>query len=239
MNITPKMLIGFIKEFMAMKVEIVEFKTSKDYEFNLKKLIEKINSSSSDFLLFPEVALSGFDYDNWNEVNKFGEYAIDKLSKLNKSFALTIIADNKNYFCFFDKGLVYKRAKFNLFGGEKNYFKTGNEPDIFEWNGLKIGNLICFELRFIKYWEKFKGVDLILVPSRWGKERIEHFKILSKALALSTQSNVLVCNSANEEAFLAAIDAWADGVEGNKSLICEIDLEKNKKIRKKLNIGIV
>jgi len=38
-----------------MKVEIVNFKTSKDYEFNLNKLIEVLNSSFCDFLLFPEV----------------------------------------------------------------------------------------------------------------------------------------------------------------------------------------
>ncbi|GAX86787.1 conserved hypothetical protein [Lebetimonas natsushimae] len=222
-----------------LQIELVNFYSTNDYEKNLKKIIQIIKNSTSDLLLFPEVALTGFDYKNWQKANKFGEFAIDELSKLNKAFALTLILENKNYFCFFDNGLIYKRAKFNLFGYETKYFEIGDKPDIFEWRGLKLGNLICFELRFLEYWEKFKGVDLILVPSRWGKERINHFKTLNKALSLSTQSQILAVNSANEKAYGCSFDGWGEGVGfDNEKIITFVDLEKNKKIRKKLNIGI-
>jgi len=222
-----------------LKVELVNFKTTKNYEKNLEEIINIIHNSPADFLLFPEVCLTGFDYENWDEANKFGDYAIEKLSKIKKTFGLTIIKDNKNYFYFFDNGVIHKRAKYNLFGYEKRYFEVGSEPDIFEWRGLKVANLICFELRFIKYWEKFKGVDLIIVPARWGKERINHFKTLLKALSLSTQSQVIAVNSANESAYSCSVDAWGEGVESNiLRAITDIDFAKNKKIRKKLNIGI-
>ena len=222
-----------------LQIELINFKTTKNYEHNLKEIINIINNSPADFLLFPEVCLTGFDYENWDEANKFGYYAIKKLSKIKKAFGLTIIKENKNYFCFFDNGLVKKRAKYNLFGYENKYFEVGNEPDIFEWQGIKIANLICFELRFIKYWEKFKGVDLIIVPARWGKERISHFKTLLRALSLSTQAQVIAVNSANESAYSCSFDAWGEGVESNIfKCISEVDFEKNKKIRKKLNIGI-
>ncbi len=218
-------------------VEIVNFKTTKDYEKNLEEMIKIIKNSPSSFLLFPEVSLTGFDYENWEKVNEFGKRAVEELSKINKAFGLTIIEDNKNYFYFFDKGIVYKRAKYNLFGYEKRYFKIGSRPDIFEWKGLKVGSLICFELRFIEYWEKFRGVDIILVPARWGAERIGHFKTLNKALALSTQSQVIAVNSANEKAWGCSCDAWGEGVElTTQSAIYKIDLEKNKKIQKKLKI---
>jgi len=220
-------------------IEVVNFRTSKDYQYNLEQVKEIIRSSSADFLLFPEVSLTGFDYENWDEVNKFGEFAIDELSKLNKPFALTLIFNNKNYFCLFNNATFYKRAKYNLFGDENKYFAIGEEPEIFEFNGFKCASLICFELRFIKYWEKLKGADIIFVPSRWGKERIEHFKTLNKALALSTQSQVIAVNSANEFAWGCVFDAWGDGIESTgKRAISEIDLNKNKKIRKKLDIGI-
>jgi len=223
-----------------LNIEIVNFRTSRDYELNLKRVIEKIENSPADFLLFPEVCLTGFDYENWDEVNKFAEHAIEQLSTLKKPFALTLIYNNKNYFCLFDNGLVYKRAKYNLFGDEKKYFKLGDKPEVFEWRGLKAAALICFELRFIEYWIDFRGVDLIFVPARWGKERIEHFKILNKSLALSNQCCVIASNSANESAYGCIIDAWAEGVEStSKSAIGGIDFAKNKKIRKKLNIGIL
>jgi len=221
------------------QIELINFKTDKNYEKNLEEVVSIINNSTSDLLLFPEVCLTGFDYENWDEVNRFGKKAIEKLSLLKKSFSLTIIYENKNYFCFFDNGLSFKRAKYNLFGYENRYFEIGSKPEIFEWRGLKIGNLICFELRFIEYWDKFKDVDLILVPSRWGKDRINHFKTLNKSLALSTQSQVLAVNSANEISYGCSMDAWAEGVEfSNKKIITDIDLQKNIKIRKKLNIGI-
>jgi predicted amidohydrolase len=222
-----------------MLIEVVNFKTSRDYEYNLKQVIKIIKNSPASFLLFPEVSLTGFDYENWDEANKFGEVAIDELSKIKKAFALTLIYKEKNYFCLFDNGLVYKRAKYNLFGEEKNYFKIGTKPEVFEWNGMKIASLICFELRFIEYWEQFKGVDIILVPARWGKERIEHFKTLNKALALSTQSQIIAVNSANESAYGCSFDAWGRGMEitANEGL-GKIDLTENQKVRKKLDIGI-
>ncbi len=222
-----------------LKIELINFNTSKNYEENLEKVINIVNNASSDFILLPEVCLTGFDYKNWEEVNKFGEYALNKLSKVNKVFALTLIYKEKNYFCFFENGVIHKRAKYNLFGLENRYFKTGEKPDIFEWRGFKIANLVCFELRFIEYWEKFKGVDLIIVPARWGKERIEHFKTLLKSLALSTQSQIVAVNSANEKAYSCSFDGWGEGCESEIFKISsEVDFDKNKKIRKKLNLGI-
>jgi predicted amidohydrolase len=222
-----------------LKVELINFKTSKDYEYNLKLVVETVENSPADFLLFPEVCLTGFDYEKWDEVNQFGEYALKELSKLNKPFALTLIYNNKNYFCLFDRGLKYERAKYNLFGDENRYFEIGSKPEIFEFRGLKCASLVCFELRFLEYWQSFRGVDIIFVPARWGKERIEHFKTLNKALSLSTQSQVISVNSANEYAWGCSFDAWGDGVEiSSERSIAFIDLDKNRKIRKKLNIGI-
>ncbi len=223
-----------------LKIEVVNFKTSLDYEYNLKQVTNIINNSPADFILFPEVCLTGFDYSNFKKANEFSKNAINEFKKLNKTFALTLIEDNKNFFYFFDRGrVIHKRAKYNLFGNEKEYFKIGEKPDIFEWQGIKIANLICFELRFIEYWLEFRGVDIILVPARWGKERIEHFKTLNKALALQTQSYVIAVNSANEHKYGSILDAWGEGIEVTTlSGMTEIDLNKNKKIRKKLNIGI-
>ena len=223
-----------------LKIEVVNFKTSKDYSYNLKRVIETVKNSPADFLLFPEVCLTGFDYNNWNKVNEFGETALKKLSKLKKSFALTLIYNNKNYFCFFDNGLIYKRAKYNLFGDEKKHFKIGDKPRVFEWRGLKVASLVCFELRFIEYWLEFRGVDMIIVPARWGKERIGHFKTLIKSLSISNQCYVVFSNSANEYSYGGVLDAWGEGIEITDFFgITGIDFAKNEKIRKKLNIGLI
>jgi len=66
-------------ENRELSIELISFKTSKDYENNLKEVIHFIQSSPADFLLFPEVCLTGFDYKNWKEVNRFSKIAVKKL----------------------------------------------------------------------------------------------------------------------------------------------------------------
>ncbi|CUU85826.1 nitrilase/cyanide hydratase and apolipoprotein N-acyltransferase [Campylobacter hyointestinalis subsp. hyointestinalis] len=93
---------------------------------------------------------------------------------------------------------IYKQKKAVLFTPnlEKDKFKVGKVEDInlFEICGVKIGVLICFELRFTELWEKLKGADIILVPSLWGKGRKRHFEVLCEALALQNRCYVIACS---------------------------------------------
>ncbi len=93
---------------------------------------------------------------------------------------------------------IYKQKKTILFTPnlEQDKFKAGKVEDInlFEICGVKIGVLICFELRFTELWEKLKGADIILVPSLWGKGRKRHFEVLCEALALQNRCYVIACS---------------------------------------------
>ncbi|WP_162165404.1 carbon-nitrogen hydrolase family protein [Campylobacter fetus] len=93
---------------------------------------------------------------------------------------------------------IHKQKKAILFTPnlEQDKFKAGKVEDInlFEICGVKIGVLICFELRFTELWEKLKGADIILVPSLWGKERKRHFEVLCEALALQNRCYVIACS---------------------------------------------
>ena len=51
---------------------------------------------------------------------------------------------------------------------------------IIDIDGLKIGFVICFELRFIKYWEKLQGCDIIFIPAMWGIKRKDSFILWTK-----------------------------------------------------------
>ncbi|MRJ06289.1 MAG: hydrolase [Epsilonproteobacteria bacterium] len=219
------------------KIEIVPLRTTPDYSQNLQNLITATNTSPADFLLFPEVVLTGFDYHNWKEVNRFGEFALEQLKKeITKPIALTIILDNRNYFFLLAPGEeIYRRGKWNLFGYEKKHFQPGRPPEIFQWGELKLLPLICFELRFVEYWLQFRNkVDLILVPARWGKERISHFQTLLKGVALSTQTWVAGVNSPNETSYSALWNGWGEGIDSTQSFISGVDLTLNSYYRKKL-----
>jgi len=223
-----------------MKITIIQFKPTKDYQQNLDKLVKYIQNSTSKLIIVPEVIVTDFDYQNWLEANEFAntiKETILELSK-NKIIVLTLIEEDKNRaYAFYNQKVVYVREKIKLFGYEKKYFKVGkSEPEIFEIDGIKFAILICFEIRFIEYWQKLKGVDVILIPAMWGVERKNHLLTLSNALALSLQSYVVVSDGL---AFSSGvISPWGEEERNNNKEILNtnIDLNYIKKIRKRLPI---
>ena len=151
-----------------------------------------------------------------------------------------------NAYIFHDNQIIYKRAKnilFNLgdehlhFSIDKYQSSFGKYQDIIEINGLKIGTLICFELRFIDEWKKLLGCDVILIPAQWGKNRIEHFKTLSKALALSNQCFVINANNPNLSKCNQIITPFGEAINSDNDVnAAEVDLSQIEKMRKYINL---
>lgn len=232
----------------------LSFKTTTNYKENLNTLLELVNSCDDySLIVAPEVCLSGFDYDNLDAISSFSlqaNIALKKASK-NKIIILTIIEkiDNQvfNFVkIFHNEKILYQRAKAKLFlfGGEHNYFSEGKEDEvaIVEVDGLKIGLLVCFELRFKDLWKKLEGADIIALPSWWGVLRTEHFTTLSRALAIMNQCYVVASDSANEECTkMSGIINPQGDEERNGNKPC-LELEYNKKeislMRRYMDVGI-
>ena len=137
------------------------FDTQKlDYEKNLKILLELIEQrDEGSIIVAPEVCLTGFDYENFDKVLDFAEIADEaiKKSSQNKIIILTMIQrDGDKVFNFakiYHNGdIIHKRAKAKLFhfGDEHKFMSEGSSKniEIVEIDGIKMGILICFELRF-------------------------------------------------------------------------------------------
>lgn len=132
---------------------------------------------------------------------------LKKASK-NKIIILTVIEkigdDVFNIAKIFHNGeIVYTQAKAKLFrfGGEHKYFTEGRDEDIkiVEVDGIKIGILVCFELRFKELWQKLEGCDVITVPAWWGALRAKHYENLTQSLAIINQCYVVASDSLNDE----------------------------------------
>ena len=237
-----------------MKLIALQIKTTSNFQDNLDHLKELINScEENSLILAPELALSGFAYDNMEEASQFSIKAIEEIKKLsiNKTIALTFITKNKDKFfntlyIFHNQNIIHTQSKVQLFplGNELEYFSAGNEEDIkiIEINGLKIATLICFELRFPKLWEKIKGADIILNPAMWGIKRKDHYETISKSLALVNQCFVIACNSADDNMAKGSAIINPFGIvkrDDNLEIIEEkFDLDEIKKVRTYINIGL-
>ena len=237
-----------------MKLIALQIKTTSNFQNNLEYLINLINScEENSLILAPELALSGFAYENMKEAAQFSVKAIEEIKEIsiNKTIALTFIINNEGKFfntlCIFhNQAIIHTQSKVQLFplGNELEYFSAGNEEDIkiIEINGLKIATLICFELRFPKLWEKIKGADIILNPAMWGIKRKDHYETISKSLALVNQCFVIACNSANDNMAKGSAIINPFGIvkkDDNLEIIEEkFDLDEIKKVRTYINIGL-
>jgi predicted amidohydrolase len=237
-----------------MNLTALQLKTAKNFAKNLHKLIKYIQKTDDDTLILaPELYLSGYAYDRLPEAVEIGKEAIKRLKKqsFNKTIAITLTTKKKeNYYntlhIFHNGKIIHKQSKHHLFvmNQERKHFTAGNEEDIkiIEIDGIKIAALICFELRYIRLWEKLRGADIILVPAMWGVLRKENFETLTKALAVANQCFVVASDSANENMAKssAVISPFGDvTMDDNAKLISKkFDLKEIKKMRRYLNVGI-
>lgn len=233
----------------------LQFTTTDAYEKNLHTLSELISQTpENSVVLAPEVCLTDFDYEHFDEAADFSSYAINKLLALSKEriIVLTVI-EKRNDGEFFNvakvlhkQKVVHEQCKNRLFklGDEHKYFTEGQDKKLsgFEINGIKFGLLICFELRFKQFWQDLEGSDIILVPARWGKIRSENFRVLTEALAVMNQCYVMAADGSNKDctAMSGIISPFGETVRnGNELCLClPYNGHEIEKMRRYLNVGI-
>ena len=119
---------------------------------------------------------------------------------------------------------------------------SSEDIKIVEVDGIKIGVLICFELRFKELWQKLEGCDIIAIPSWWGVLRSEHFKVLTQALAIMNQCFVIASDSLNESCTkLSGIirPHGEDERNGNRTILeMNYNTKEIESMRRYMDVGI-
>ena len=230
------------------------FETGLDYESNLQTLLSLVDKTpQNSIIVAPEVCLTGFDYDHFEDVNNFASYAIEEIKKVstNKIIIVTIIEKRNGKIynmakIFYNGKVVHERAKARLFtfGGEDKFFSEGDDSEfkIIEIDGMKIAILVCFELRFKDMWKMCEGADIIATPSWWGVLRSEHFKALTKTLAIMNQCYVVASDSLNAECskMSAIITPMGEVLRNGNKPCLEVAYEPKEilKMRRYMDVGI-
>lgn len=233
----------------------LQFESTNNYENNLNTLASLIQETpDKSIILAPEVCLTNFDYEHFEAASTFSSKAIDELLKLSKTrvIALTVIEKRENGKFFnvakvlYKEKIVHEQCKNRLFklGDEHKHFSEGKDENLslFEIDGIKFGLMICFELRFKQYWQDLEGADIILVPARWGKNRSEHFKILSEALSIMNQCYVLGADASNQDctSMSGIISPFGKAVRNGNALclLSQYDKQEIRAMRRYLDVGV-
>ena len=230
------------------------FETKANYSQNLQTLLTLItNTQTNSLIVAPEVCLTGFAYADLENALAFSQVATQALLEVSdeKIIVLTMLEKVEgvvfnNAVVFYNGHIVYKRAKARLFrlGNEHKYMAEGSDDDfkIIEVDGIKIAIFICFELRFKELWQKAEGADVIVTPSWWGKPRADHFKSITKTLAIINECYVVVSDSLNAECTgMSGIISPQGEVKRNGNKPC-LEVAYSKKnitlMRRYIDIGI-
>ena len=230
------------------------FETEIDFQKNLDRLIALIDQSPEDAVIVaPEVCLSGFTYERFDEAAAFTVHALEKLSQYldHRLLIFTAITEEEGNFyniayALHNGAIIHRQAKAKLFalGAEHEYFCAGEEGAIvpFVFEGITIGILICFELRFKSLWQQLEGCDIIAVPAQWGKLRSEHFVTLTNALAVINQCYVIASDASNIDTsgMSGIITPFGGEIRNRDSELLTSHYENRtvESMRRYLNVGI-
>jgi omega-amidase len=82
------------------------------------------------------------------------------------------------------------------FSGEDQHYQAGQQRFLFEWEGLQVAPLICYDLRFPETFRHLAldGAELFLVIANWPSPRVHHWESLLVARAIENQAYVLGVN---------------------------------------------
>lgn len=189
---------------VLISLSIAQMEITQNLEKNLEKILEFIKKAKSKLVLFPELALTG--YQNFKDL--LPERLESALREIQKSTGekkvflgapLFHIDGYVNaYLALSSSGISCLAEKALLFPGldDLSHLRPGQRKECFNLNSTTWLIAICFELRSPELVRGFlsEGLDGLIVPAQWPKSRIEHFKTLLKARALENQIHTIGVN---------------------------------------------
>jgi predicted amidohydrolase len=151
-------------------------------EQNCQKILTALENVDADLIVLPELALSGYYFNDKNESLKYAEEpensahlnALVNLANKNKSYLVVGFAEKQGKQCYNSAALIgpdgieHIYRKIHLFNEEKFCFDPGDRALIVnDINGVKIGIMICFDWIFPEVTRvlAMQGAQIICQPS--------------------------------------------------------------------------
>lgn len=192
-----------------LKISVVQMKVSDSLEKNLQIIKNFIKSAKGSLVLFPELALTGynFPFSSLSQENIYSALLeVQELAKNYKKFIFLgapYYEGNRIYNAIYliaPQNIEVLAEKSLLFPGLDEVFSSGRKRKNLEIENFKIGIIICFELRspeLVRHLIK-EGIDLLIVFAQWPKKRIKHWQTLLKARAIENQIFVIGVNAISQ-----------------------------------------
>ena len=242
-----------------MRISIVQNAPVKgDWQSNLSDLDNLIGGGcGADIYVLPEMFATG-QYIDPSEVVQTMDGPIvrwlqEKASQLDAAVCGTMpIAENGNVYnrlCFaMPDGTMTYYDKHHLFtySGEAEHFSKGNKRVVVEFRGLRILQLICYDLRFPTFSRNHDDYDAVIYPANWPDKRILAWDTLLRARAIENQCFAIGVNRSGSDELgfypghSAVISPYGETLvqtdEQSQMVSAELDLEQLARFRAKFPV---
>ena len=239
-----------------MKIALLQYPIAwADKETNLRLAEERIAAlaSKADVAVLPEMFATGFCTDHPELAETMEGDIIRRLQAAADQHGIAIVS---SFICLpamgqrlVNRGFIIKpnapieiQDKRHLYahGGEDLFCQPAEERHVFEYKGVKILLLVCYDLRFPVWARNRSGhdYDLIIVVANWPEIRIQYWDTLIAARATENQCYIAAVNmvgtddkglnynghSVAYDTHLQPIASFSDNEEGTK--IADFDIAK-------------
>ena len=227
----------FIKELSISIIQMLVERNKKNNLLKAKELIKKALRDYPDIIVLPEMFNCPYDISYFSEFSeKEGEETwmfLSQIAKKNNTYIVggSIPENNNNKIyntCYiFDKhgkqiGKYRKTHLFDIDVENGQYFcesdvlSPGNHTEIVSIEGIDIGILICYDIRFPEISRKLTndGAKIIIVPAAFNMTTGPlHWELLFRARALDNQIFLIAASQARNHS--------SNYISYGNSLICD------------------
>ena len=188
---------------MGLRLAICQYASSDDYNANLDRIRQAVGSLNADIFLFPELFITRYG-SNLFETGNAEEVLSGIAKETGKALAVGMpIRDGDRLFnslalfmpdrtVRYDKLYLANFAPYN-----EDVFTAGKAPVMVEYNGVKIGLEVCYDVMFPelhRYYAK-KGAQLILVSSASAEKSRPAMETIVPARSLENTVYTAFCNN--------------------------------------------
>ena len=231
----------------------------------VKEWIEKeVPRYQPDTIVLPEMWNTGYALDSLEEgADNDGKETLALLQPLAKKYGIHIIGGsvanrrkdgiyNSSMIIRKDGELIHEYDKMHLVPmlDEHKFLQEGQAGGaIFELDGIKMGLVICYDLRFPELMRSIaiQGAEVIHVVAQWPESRRTHWRYLQHGRAIENECYIISANSSgsyDDTQFAGeslVIEPNGDlAAEGSpkkeETIVATIDLEKVKEMRERIPV---
>lgn len=171
----------------------------------IQKLVQHYAADDIDLLCFPELCISGYDFEKAalsnGEADFFSAMAADCHIAILAGIQVSEGDRRYDVVCIWDEEgeMIGKYRKIHLWDTENDFFDKGGELVTVPFKGWNVGLLICADYGFPEISTPLaqkEGADIIIYPSAWGAGWEDLFTTCSKMRAAENQVYTVALNRA-------------------------------------------